>query len=295
MFVDNTMFSEKLPDVDIQALLNMTTSMMDFEKDCDLEWDLSAPTTALPLNDNDAMQQAEDLTLNSSATYTQLSILKSLDANTFSEPMNFSSDTCTNTSNSDVISSFTSQPPPATRPTRLPSVSTFKLSPEEAFLFDPINDWSTLPTLNSMTSLSPTMSSSYLESPTSLTSLSPDPTASLAGTPVTSASPDPISASAVVKTEPEPVPPVTSHDKPTSPKPKRRKSRARKHSHDQSAGASASGSASAAGASATAAGATRKFSSHVLPPCRVCGAQATGFHYGANTCEPCKVRSESRL
>ena len=29
---------------------------------------------------------------------------------------------------------------------------------------------------------------------------------------------------------------------------------------------------------------------HVLPPCKVCGAQATGFHYGANTCEACKVR-----
>ena len=30
-------------------------------------------------------------------------------------------------------------------------------------------------------------------------------------------------------------------------------------------------------------------SKHVLPPCRVCGAQAKGFHYGANTCEACKV------
>lgn len=26
-----------------------------------------------------------------------------------------------------------------------------------------------------------------------------------------------------------------------------------------------------------------------LPPCRVCGDNASGFHYGANTCEACKV------
>lgn len=26
----------------------------------------------------------------------------------------------------------------------------------------------------------------------------------------------------------------------------------------------------------------------LLPPCRVCGEKASGFHYGANTCEPCK-------
>lgn len=26
-----------------------------------------------------------------------------------------------------------------------------------------------------------------------------------------------------------------------------------------------------------------------LPPCKICGATATGFHYGANTCEACKV------
>ena len=26
-----------------------------------------------------------------------------------------------------------------------------------------------------------------------------------------------------------------------------------------------------------------------LPPCRVCGEKASGFHYGANTCEACKV------
>ena len=27
----------------------------------------------------------------------------------------------------------------------------------------------------------------------------------------------------------------------------------------------------------------------VLPPCRICGEVASGFHYGANTCEACKV------
>ena len=26
-----------------------------------------------------------------------------------------------------------------------------------------------------------------------------------------------------------------------------------------------------------------------LPPCRVCGAKASGLHYGINTCEGCKV------
>lgn len=26
-----------------------------------------------------------------------------------------------------------------------------------------------------------------------------------------------------------------------------------------------------------------------LPPCRVCEQRASGFHYGANTCEACKV------
>lgn len=29
---------------------------------------------------------------------------------------------------------------------------------------------------------------------------------------------------------------------------------------------------------------------HPLPPCRICGDRASGFHYGANTCEACKVR-----
>ena len=27
----------------------------------------------------------------------------------------------------------------------------------------------------------------------------------------------------------------------------------------------------------------------LLPPCCVCGEKASGFHYGANTCEACKV------
>ena len=29
-----------------------------------------------------------------------------------------------------------------------------------------------------------------------------------------------------------------------------------------------------------------------LPPCKVCGDKGTGFHYGVNTCEACKVREE---
>ena len=31
------------------------------------------------------------------------------------------------------------------------------------------------------------------------------------------------------------------------------------------------------------------FVAPLLPPCRVCGDKASGFHYGANTCEACKV------
>ena len=27
----------------------------------------------------------------------------------------------------------------------------------------------------------------------------------------------------------------------------------------------------------------------MLPPCRICAEKASGFHYGANTCEACKV------
>ena len=30
----------------------------------------------------------------------------------------------------------------------------------------------------------------------------------------------------------------------------------------------------------------------ILPPCRVCGNKASGFHYGVNTCEGCKVRAD---
>jgi hypothetical protein len=30
----------------------------------------------------------------------------------------------------------------------------------------------------------------------------------------------------------------------------------------------------------------------MLPPCRVCGERASGFHYGVNTCEACKVSAD---
>lgn len=29
--------------------------------------------------------------------------------------------------------------------------------------------------------------------------------------------------------------------------------------------------------------------SNLLPPCRVCSSEASGIHYGVNTCEACKV------
>ena len=30
----------------------------------------------------------------------------------------------------------------------------------------------------------------------------------------------------------------------------------------------------------------------MLPPCRICSEKASGFHYGVNTCEACKVGIE---
>ena len=285
------MLCEKMPEVDIQALLNLTTSMMDLEKEYDLEWDLSAPSVPMPLNDNDAMQQAEDLSCNRSATYTQLSLLKNLDL-----PEEFSCNDVT-TSSSDVMNSLSPLcGAPVTRPTRLPSVSTFKLSPDQAFMYNPNNEWpgmtcmtSSLSPSASVTSVSPTpLASLSSMSPTSVASFTSDFGSSLSTTPtpMTSLSPSPIEHDAnVIKMEADPVPTpaMTSQEKRMSPKPKRRKSRARKHSNEAPASLVTSPTESSAGA-------TRKFSTHVLPPCRVCGAQATGFHYGANTCEPCKVR-----
>ncbi len=32
----------------------------------------------------------------------------------------------------------------------------------------------------------------------------------------------------------------------------------------------------------------------ILPPCEVCGEKSSGYHYGANTCEACKVRDIAR-
>jgi len=43
------------------------------------------------------------------------------------------------------------------------------------------------------------------------------------------------------------------------------------------------------GASSPGSSSNNKEISSVLPPCRVCGERASGFHYGANTCEACKV------
>ena len=31
----------------------------------------------------------------------------------------------------------------------------------------------------------------------------------------------------------------------------------------------------------------------MLPPCRICSEKASGFHYGANTCEACKVSASA--
>lgn len=32
-----------------------------------------------------------------------------------------------------------------------------------------------------------------------------------------------------------------------------------------------------------------------LPPCRICDGEASGIHYGVNTCEACKVRVVSEM
>ena len=34
------------------------------------------------------------------------------------------------------------------------------------------------------------------------------------------------------------------------------------------------------------------FNMAALPPCSVCNQRASGYHYGANTCEACKVSSK---
>ena len=31
----------------------------------------------------------------------------------------------------------------------------------------------------------------------------------------------------------------------------------------------------------------------MLPPCRICSEKASGCHYGANTCEACKVHIDA--
>ena len=33
----------------------------------------------------------------------------------------------------------------------------------------------------------------------------------------------------------------------------------------------------------------------ILPPCAICGSKSSGFHYGANTCEACKVCTQTNL
>ena len=33
----------------------------------------------------------------------------------------------------------------------------------------------------------------------------------------------------------------------------------------------------------------------MLPPCRICNEKASGFHYGVNTCEACKVCIQKRI
>ena len=33
----------------------------------------------------------------------------------------------------------------------------------------------------------------------------------------------------------------------------------------------------------------------ILPPCAICGSKSSGFHYGANTCEACKVYTQTNL
>ena len=50
--------------------------------------------------------------------------------------------------------------------------------------------------------------------------------------------------------------------------------------------------ATAGGGSSTSSSAA---SAPMLPPCRICGEKASGFHYGANTCEACKVRLRGTL